>query len=326
MAEVNGNNNVLVVRKPCFDLPTGCPQCLSSYIYLRFAQFPFNLDFHLNYPDSDQIPYLEVGEDYVAYNNDKEGMIKCLKRDVGLADLDSGLLSIPDWISVKAMLTTWVADALSYELWVGFEEGSSSPVHTIYYSDLPWPIRKVLFWKKAHWIKQKHGITNENAVLKKEEIYRRANSAYEALSKHLGQQNYLFENRPSSLDAIFLAHGLVVLQALPESSVLRAKFSEHANLVRYVEHCKTELLGAAPPPSSGPQVHTYASSSASRSRSSSKPKSKPKREKTQEEKTFKRRSKYFVIAQMVAVVVFITLMTEVELEVDDGDGGYGYND
>lgn len=179
---------------------------------------------------SDQIPYLEVG-DYVAYNNDKQGFIECLKRDVGLVDLDDGLSSLPDWIPIKAMLTTWLADALSYELWVGCEEGSSSPAYTIYYSDLPWPIRKVLFWKKARWIKLKHGITNENAVVKNEEvsfssyllpvqfflfmffvvffsliwylclaisdgqIYGRANSAYDALSNWLGEQNYLFEDR-----------------------------------------------------------------------------------------------------------------------------------
>ncbi|XP_061361739.1 mitochondrial outer membrane import complex protein METAXIN-like isoform X2 [Gastrolobium bilobum] len=322
MAEVN----TLVVRKPCFGLPTGCPQCLSAYIYLKFAQIPFHLDFHLNHPHSDQIPYFEVG-DYVAYSNEKDSIIECLKKDIGVVDLDSGVSTLPDWISTKAMLTTWLADALDYELWVGCE-GSSA--YSIYYSDLPWPIRKVLFWKKAHWVKQKHGITNDNAVVKKEEIYGRANSAYDSLSNWLGEQNYLFENRPSSLDAIFLAHGLVVLQALPESSMLRTKFLEHANLVRYVQQCKTELIEAGTSPSSGPQFHTDTSSSTSRSHStsSSKPKSKPKREKTKEEKTFKKRAKYFVVAQMVAVVVFLTLMTtfdDAELEVDDGDGGYDYD-
>jgi metaxin len=56
-----------------------------------------------------------------------------------------------------------------------------------------------------------------------------------------------------------------------------------------------------------------------------KPKSVPKREKTEQEKTFKRRGSYFVAAQLVAVVVFLTLMltfdgTEMEVENDvDGD-------
>ncbi|WJX96597.1 hypothetical protein P8452_77779 [Trifolium repens] len=314
MAEVY----TLVVRKPCFDLPTGCPQCLSAFIYLNFAKIPFQLNFHVNHPHSDKIPYIEVGDDYVAYDNENGGIIECLKKDVGVIDLDSEVSSLPDWVSIKAILTTWLHDALVYELWVG-SEGSSA--YSIYYSDLPWPIGKVLSSKKVRWVKSKHGITDDNAVVKQEEIYVRASYAYDALSKLLGEKNYLFENRPSSLDAIFLAHGLVVLQALPESSTLRIKFSEHDNLVRYVQKCKTELIEA------GPHSHTDALPSGSRSQSTKrpKPKSVPKREKTEQEKTFKRRGSYFVAAQLVAVVVFLTLMltfdgTEMEVENDvDGD-------
>jgi hypothetical protein len=52
--EVNNERGeyTLVVRKPCFGLPTACPSCLSLYIYLKFAQLPFLLDFNSTYPDS----------------------------------------------------------------------------------------------------------------------------------------------------------------------------------------------------------------------------------------------------------------------------------
>ncbi|XP_061355851.1 mitochondrial outer membrane import complex protein METAXIN-like isoform X2 [Gastrolobium bilobum] len=298
--ETEGNESTrrktLVVRKPCFGLPT------------------------------DQIPYFENG-DYVAYNNEKEGIIECLKRDVG--DLDSEVCSLPGWMPTKVMLTTWLADALEYELWVGCDASSA---YNIYYSDLPWPIGKVLFWKKVHWVKQKHGITKDNGEVKEEEIYGRAKSAYDALSIWLGEGNYLFENRPSSLDAIFLAHALVVLQALPESSMLRINLLEHAILVRYVQQCKTELIEAGSFSSSDPYFHADASSSASRGRStsSSKPKSKPKREKTKEEKTFRRRAKYFVVSQLVAVALFLSITSGFgnngDVEIDDGFTGYGYDD
>lgn len=60
----------------------------------------------------------------------------------------------------------------------------------------------------------------------------------------------------------------------------------------------------------------------------SKPRSsKPKREKTKEEKTFQRRAKLFLVAQAVAVVLFLTFLKasdDVELELDDE--GYGYDD
>lgn len=57
----------------------------------------------------------------------------------------------------------------------------------------------------------------------------------------------------------------------------------------------------------------------------SKPKSKPKREKTKEELTFRRRSKYFLVTQLVSVLLFIALMgryEDGEVELDDGDDGY----
>lgn len=321
--------NTLVVRKSCFGLPTACPQCLSPYIYLKLSQLSFSLHFHLNYPDADQIPYFEAG-DCVAYNNEKEGIIECLKKDH--LDLDAGFSSLPEWIPTKVMLTTWLADALEYELWVGCD-GSSA--YNIYYSDLPWPIRKVLFWKKAHWVKQKHEITKNNIEEKEEEIYVRANSAYDALSTLLGDGNYLFGNRPSSLDAIFLAHALVVLQALPEYSMLQTKFLEHANLVRYVQQHKAELIEADTSSSYDTLFNADASSSASRghSTSSSKPKSKPRRQKTKEEtkeeKTYRRRAKYFVVAQLVAVVLFLSMMSGYgggEVEVDDADADYGFDE
>lgn len=64
--------------------------------------------------------------------------------------------------------------------------------------------------------------------------------------------------------------------------------------------------------------------------SGSKPKTKPKREKTKEEKDFKRRAKYFLVAQLVSVVLFVTLMgqvdgVEVELD-DDDDEGFDFNE
>lgn len=304
----------LVARKACFGLPTACPSCLPVYIYLKFAQLPFSLDFNLIHPDSEQIPYVESGT-YVAYNNEKDGVIENLKED-GIVDLDSEVRSVPEWISTKAMVSSWLADALMYELWVG-SDGSSA--HKIYYSDLPWPIGKFLYYKQVRIAKQLLGITKENVDRREEEIYGRATIAYEALSTRLGDQSYFFD-RPTSLDAVFLGHALFTLQAFPETSVLRGKLLEHSNLVRYADKLKLEFVEGGSS-SSTPPLHTDPSSSFSR-RAGSKPKSKPKREKTEEEKQFKKRAKYFLVTQLVAVLVFMSLLggsddAEVELEDDD---------
>jgi metaxin len=110
---------------------------------------------------------------------------------------------------------SWLEEALTYEIWVGTEGISTSK---IYYSDLPWVISKVLFYKQTYLAKNRLGITKENAEQREKQIYKRASEAYEALSTRLGEQKFLFEDRPSSLDAFLLSHILFIIQALPVSS------------------------------------------------------------------------------------------------------------
>lgn len=114
----------------------------------------------------DKIPYIESGE-YVTYNNEKGGIIERLKED-RIADLDTELHSVPEWISTKAMISSWLADAIKYELWLG-TDGSSA--ETIYYSDLPWPIGKILFLKQLHKVKQELGITKDNSEKIEEQVF-----------------------------------------------------------------------------------------------------------------------------------------------------------
>ncbi|KAI3768755.1 hypothetical protein L2E82_19586 [Cichorium intybus] len=310
----------LVSRKACFGLPTACPSCLPVYIYLKFANVPFDLCYNLTYPDSDQIPYVD-SDTYVAYNNEKGGVIESLKED-NIVNLDSEVQSLPEWVSIVAMINSWLSDAILYELWVG-SDGTSA--HKIYYSDLPWPIGKLLYLKQVYNVKQLLGISKETAERKEEEIYRRATIAYQALSTKLGEESFFFDNRPSSLDAIFLGHALITLYALPETSVLRGKLLQQVNLVKYADKHKAELLDA----SSSSSDPSSSSSIPKRGPSnwSSKPKSQPKRERTEEEKNFRRKAKYFLVTQLVAVLVFLSLLGGSEdADVDaDGDDGFDYD-
>ncbi|RID44303.1 hypothetical protein BRARA_I01108 [Brassica rapa] len=303
----------LVTRKPCFGLPTACPNCLPAYIYLKLAHLPFQLAFNSTFPDSEELPYFESGT-YVAYNNEDGGVIEKLKKD-GIVNLDSQLQSLPDYLSLKALIVSWLDEALTYEIWVGTEGVCASK---IYYSDLPWVIGKVLFYKQTYLTKNRLGLTKENAEQREKLIYKRASEAYEALSTRLGEQKFLFEDRPSSLDAFFLSHMLFTIQVLPETSVLRRKLLEQSNLVRYAERLKSEFLEESSS-SPSPPLHSFPSSFSGKG---SKPKNKPKAEKSEEEKKFKKRARFFLAAQFLAVVIYVSVMgggssDEVEYEDDD---------
>ncbi|XP_078172662.1 metaxin-like protein [Carex rostrata] len=314
---------VLVARKPGFDLPTACPSCLPVYLYLKLANTPFTLQFDSSFPDSDHIPYVEYGES-VALNNERGGVIEMLKENA-IVDLNAKhtSLSIPDLVSTKAMVSSWLYDATMYELWIAI---AGDLAHHIYFSDLPWPIGKILLWKKTYNVKKLLGVTNLNCEEREAEIYKKANEAYDALSLKLADQVFFFDNRPTDVDALFLGHALFVLHALPETSVLRSNLLKHDNLVKYAEHLKAELQLDTTPSSAPP------SSSSSSSKDSSAPKRKPssgwgskkkaeaKKEKTEEEKKFRRRAKYFLATQLVAVLVFLSLMGGPgDSEMDDDD-------
>ncbi|CAI0427822.1 unnamed protein product [Linum tenue] len=211
MEESRDGDWTLVARKPYFGLPTACPVCLPVYIYLKFARCPFNLEINSAYPDSDQIPYVEGGT-YVAYNNEKGGVIQQLKQD-GVVDLDSEFSSLPEWVSMKAMMSSWLADAITYELWLGSGENSAKQ---IYYSDLPWVIGKVLFVKQVYDVKQRFNISKQNAEKKEEE--RMAVIVSTIASANTMSKNKLFHPcRPTSLDADLVGHVLFTLKALPVS-------------------------------------------------------------------------------------------------------------
>ncbi|KAJ4778768.1 metaxin-like protein [Rhynchospora pubera] len=313
----------LVARKPRFGLPTACPSCLPVYLYLKLANADFTVEFDSSFPDSDHIPYVEYGES-VALNNEKGGVIELLKEEA-ILDLNAKhtSLAIPDLVSTKAMVSSWLYEAILYELWIAI---GGDVAHNIYFSDLPWPIGKILHWKKIYNVKKLLGVTKVNCEERELEIYKKANEAYEALSLKLGDQVFFFDNRPTDVDALFLGHALFVLHALPETSELRSNLLKHDNLVKYAEHLKAELQLDSTPSSTQPSSSSKdaSTSSAPRRKPSSgwgaKPNPKPKKEKTEEEKKFRRRAKYFLATQLVAVLVFLSLMgVPGDSEMDDED-------
>lgn len=56
-----------------------------------------------------------------------------------------------------------------YELWIAV---GGTVAHEIYFSDLPWPIGKILHWKKIYDVKKLLGVTKQNCEEREAEVIR----------------------------------------------------------------------------------------------------------------------------------------------------------
>jgi len=267
-------------------------------------------------PDSEDLPSMEYG-DNVGFASENGGVVEFLRRE-HIVDLDAGLSDSEkaELETCKAMMESWVADASAYEVWL---RDNDRQCKAVYFSELPWGLVQALDWKQRLAVMQRLGVTPENAAARSEELYRKASQAYSALSVLLGDQKFFFNNRPSSLDALVLGHLLFHVRVPFEVSTLKGEILKYQNLVNYAEHWCKQLLGeegdaaflpkAPPPPSEKPVA-----------KEKEKPAKKPRNEK---DIIFKKRAKYFVIAQFVAVLMYVLFAG---IEVDDGDEDDGGED
>jgi metaxin len=319
---------VLLVREGGFGLPTACPACLPWFVYLKLSSVSFQTQYSGVEPDSEDLPAVEYGE-AVGFASESGGILEFLKREK-IADLDAALTEgeRAELESCKAMVESWIVDASLYEIWM---RDNDKAVRKVYFAALPMGLSYALDWKQRHSVMQRLGVTTENAKSRGDELLRKAGMAYQALSVRLQDQKLFFGDRPTSLDALVLGHLLFHLNVSLEVSNLREEISKYPNLVTYAQSLKSQLLGGddgvpmgsafgnpkAPPPPSPPPTSTTHHSSPDTS-GKEKPANKSRNDK---EKLFKKRAKYFVIAQFVAILMYVVVAgIDFEDDAQDDDG------
>lgn len=298
----DGGDLVLVARGPAWGLPTSCPFCLPSFVYLKLAEVDFSIYYNDLQPDSDDMPALEY-RDMVGLPGDTGGIIEFLKRQ-DIADLDSGFSNaeVAHVRSLSAMVESYLQATLLCELW---GHDNSKVAHRIYFTALPWPVSKLLYWKQQVHVWEILGLKKTNMEEKVGELERKAAEAYESLSNLLGDQKFFMKTRPSSLDALFLSHALFVLHVPLENSQLKEEFLKHANLVRYAEGLRQEFLEGQGMTPIAKSIYANPRRTASYSTASSKTQREQEpKERSEKVKLFKRRAKCFLAAQAVAVLAF----------------------
>ncbi|EFJ10593.1 hypothetical protein SELMODRAFT_447229 [Selaginella moellendorffii] len=324
----NKGGMALRVRPPAFGLPTACPKCLPSLLYLRLANITFWPEYSAAMPDSDDLPMVELGL-LVGFASEPGGVEEFLRTEK-LGDLDADLAEV-DRSELKAFKSLLVplSDALQLELW---SRENESIAHKIYVSHLPWPINRAIEWNMRRKLMNRLGVNKENAKDREAEIYKCAFDAYEAFSaKKQMDSLYLVSDKPTSLDAMLLAHILFVLSVPLVGSILKDELvSKHPLLVQYAESMKDTLLKSNEPspsdsvksPPTSPRASSHASSSSRDKDKGTNP--EPKRKQTPKEKEFRKRGKMFVMAQLAALVAYI-VYSGLPFEEDDGDDN-GHDD
>jgi hypothetical protein len=116
---------------------------------------------------ADDLPILEYG-DLVGFGNDIGGIFEILRRE-NIADLDHGLADSDraDLQAYTAIVNSWLAEALMYELWL---KENDATVAAVYFSSLPWPINKAIDWKQRRSVMSRLGVTSESVADRSAEV------------------------------------------------------------------------------------------------------------------------------------------------------------
>eukprot|EP00245_Coleochaete_scutata_P007974 TRINITY_DN23822_c0_g1_i1.p1 TRINITY_DN23822_c0_g1~~TRINITY_DN23822_c0_g1_i1.p1 ORF type:complete len:329 (+),score=68.01 TRINITY_DN23822_c0_g1_i1:3-989(+) len=310
---------VLLHHSPAWNLPAACPECLKSMAYLELAVVNFTCHVCYNMPDSDQLPALE--DDFerkeVALSSEPGGIIGWLRKHRGI-DLDAALTEgeRSELRAYTSIVETSLADALQYARWIESENYLTS--REAFSIHLPLPLRMVLGWQQRHEAKQKFGSTKDLSKAG-EELYTKAAAGYRALAVRLGENSSFFEGRPTSLDAAVAAHLIFVLEAPYEKNLLKEMIESYPFLVRFANEIKRVLQERSyhreprsPPPFS--RIPFGFAGTAPRPPTGTS--SKRNEKKTAKELKFKKRARYFVAAQIIAVVAFVFFAGFVEVDED----------
>ncbi|KAI8147951.1 hypothetical protein BJV82DRAFT_664289 [Fennellomyces sp. T-0311] len=217
-------------------------ECLQMQVYLKFCGIEFDVS-NSNEPSSSpsgKLPYLTTVTGAVF---DAEQIHKWIAD----RNKTKTLASTADNEQSKAFIAlarTKLHAAWLFSTWLeplNYSEIASKA----YYGHVPAPIHAILSYQKQNEVVQL--LLTDRDILVREEIYKDAAQALEALSIKLGDNGYFFgSSEPTFVDAVIFSY-LHVIMSMPthasslgdeekkQASALRNLVRKHDNLVRYAK-------------------------------------------------------------------------------------------
>ncbi|KAK3808247.1 MAG: outer mitochondrial membrane transport complex protein-domain-containing protein [Linnemannia gamsii] len=342
-------NAELYIYGGAFGLPSIDPQCLALISYLSIVSHQEYTIVECNdagISPTGELPMLHDGKNWIAGAN---RIIAYLTKTGYNANDHLSTEDLAKTVAYSSLVDESLQDALLFS-WFADDDNFLGATRKAYSELLSIParyIQPIQMRKAAVQRVQKYGGKVESGSLTHAEntrIYDLARDCYRVLDRKLGENDFLFGVKPTSLDA--KAFGYMALQLYPEIPNPRFQMilnSQFPRLVAYCDRCKDEFFANLPDttfpsgpspffrnPISSPKEwfkNTFLSGSSKTVATSATEGEKPK--KTQEEKDFDLKRIYAVTFGLVAMVAYVILNgivvigTEEGMEEEEQDGS-GY--
>ncbi|KAF9079968.1 metaxin 1 [Mortierella sp. AD031] len=338
----------LYIYGGAFGLPSIDPQCLALISYLSIVSHQEYTIVECNdagISPTGELPMLHDGKNWIAGTN---RIIAYLSKTGYNANEDLSTEDLAKSVAYSSLVDESLQDALLFS-WFADDDNFLGSTRKAYSDLLPFPtryIQPIQMRKAAVQRVQKYGGKVESGSLTHAEntrIYDLARDCYRVLDRKLGENEFLFGLKPTSLDA--KAFGYLALQLYPEIPNPRFQMiltSQFPRLVAYCDRCKEEFFANLPDttlpteaspffsnPISAPKEwfkNTFLSSGSSKSASSTTTTQQEKPKKTQEEKDFDLKRVYAIAFGVVAMVAYVIINGIVVIGSDEGEseeeGGY----
>ncbi|XP_046863382.1 metaxin-1-like [Xenia sp. Carnegie-2017] len=229
----------LMVWTGGWGLPSLDPCCLQVMTYLKFAAFPVNLirtDNPYKSPTG-TLPVLKLTDDIVCGYDDINEYLKQNHNDI------DGKLSSEQKLNTLG-LGCYVEDALRpallYMTWLT-EENYPQFTRSWYARQLKFPYKYFVpakYYNHAlNFVAHKLNLEESDVIsdVTWEKLRKRVDSCLEILNDILGDQNFLFGDRPTTLDAKVFAYLAIMLKIPLPKNKLKSQILEYPKLEKYCD-------------------------------------------------------------------------------------------
>ncbi|KAJ3176315.1 metaxin 1 [Geranomyces variabilis] len=231
---------------PAYNLPSFDPFCLASIAYLQWSEVRWMVNECNNAAVSPrgELPMLRDGLLEPVVGTAK--IIAHLKKKGHDLDQHLSATQVAECLAYTSLVEEKLYEALLFSWWLEAQNVMKSTRPTIAKSLRGWAGMRIptqLQQKAEARLKKYRKVAYKGKETN--EIYVLAREWYAALANKLGNQQYFFGDRPSSLDAVVFGHlALHCIPSLAEPTLFSILTFEFPTLHAYCDRLRTELFTA----------------------------------------------------------------------------------